>query len=158
MILQFPTAERLFDKIGIRYETIKSGQMKDVGNLSRDMKPAEQEMLQGVIDDTYDQFLTAVSNARGIEKDSLRPFADGRIFTGRQALHLKIVDQMGDLQDAVDHAAEMTGLEIPPNTVRWEPRRRTSILDLFGRSAIEWLLSRGTQEESVPTLEYRFTG
>lgn len=157
VILQFPTAERLFDKIGLRYETVKSGELKDIGNISRDMTDKEADALQNVIDDTYDQFLTAVAEGRGLEKDSLRPVADGRIFTGRQALGYKIVDELGDLQDAINAAADMTGLEIPPKTVRWEPRRRASILDFLGRSALEWLLS-ASETESSPLLQYRFPG
>jgi len=157
VILQFPTAERLFDKIGLRYETVKSGELKDIGNISRDMTDKEADALQNVIDDTYDQFLTAVAEGRGLEKDTLRLVADGRIFTGRQALGFKIVDELGDLQDAINAAADMTGLEIPPNTVRWEPRRRASILDFLGRSALEWLLS-ASETESSPLLQYRFTG
>jgi len=157
VILQFPTAERLFDKIGLRYETVKSGELKDIGNISRDMTDKEADALQNVIDDTYDQFLSAVAEGRGLEKDTLRLVADGRIFTGRQALGYKIVDELGDLQDAINAAADMTGLEIPPNTVRWEPRRRASILDFLGRSALEWLLS-ASETESSPLLQYRFPG
>lgn len=158
VIIQFPTAEKLLDKIGIRYETIKSGDLKDIGNISRNMREVEAASLQNVIDDTYDQFLTAVAEGRGLDKDSLRPYADGRIFTGRQALEYRIVDELGDLQDAVNAAADMTGLEVPPSTVRWEPRRRASIWDVLGRTAVEWFLGRISESEHAPMLQYRFTG
>lgn len=157
VILQFPTAEKLFDKIGVRYETVKSGTFKDVGNLSRDMTDQEHQILQTVIDDTYDQFITAVADGRSLDKDSVRLFADGRIFTGRQAKNLGLVDTLGDLQEALNLAAGMVGMDSPPKTVRAVERKRTSLLDLFGHSLIEWLAGV-TRDEGLtsPSLEYRF--
>lgn len=157
VILQFPTAEKLFEKVGVRYETVKSGPYKDVGNLSRDMTEQEHEALQTVIDDTYDQFVTAIAEGRDLTKDSVKVFADGRIFTGRQAMHLGLVDTLGDLQEALNIAAEMVGLETPPKTVRVIERKRASIFDLFGHALIEWLVGL-TQDERItsPALQYRF--
>jgi protease-4 len=157
VIMQFPTAERLFDKIGLQYETIKSGEFKDVGNMSRDMTDAEAAALQTVIDDTYEQFIEAVADGRGLELDSVRQFADGRIFTGRQAMELGLVDELGDLHDAINIAAEWVGLETPPKTVRAIERRRPSLLDFLGEMAVAWLA--GLAEDNggmTPSLQYRF--
>ncbi|GAB4317983.1 MAG: signal peptide peptidase SppA [Candidatus Zixiibacteriota bacterium] len=157
VILQFPTAEELFDKVGVQYETVKSGQFKDVGNISRDMREDEREILQGVIDDTYEQFIEAVAEGRGLELDSVRTFADGRIFTGRQALDLGIVDELGDLQVALNTAAEMVDLESPPETVRAIERRRPSILDFVGKAVIEAITTYLNEKRTAaPQLEYRF--
>jgi len=157
VILQFPTAERLFEKIGVQYETVKSGVYKDVGNLSRDMTEQEHAALQTVIDDTYDQFVTAIADGRDLTKDSVKVFADGRIFTGRQAMHLGLVDSLGDLQDALNIAADMVGMDTPPKTVRVIEHKRASIMDLFGHALIEWLVGL-TRDEGMtsPALEYRF--
>ncbi len=157
VILQFPTAEKLFQKIGVQYETVKSGVYKDVGNLSRDMTEQEHAALQTVIDDTYDQFVTAIADGRDLTKDSVRVFADGRIFTGRQAMQLGLVDTLGDLQEALNIAAEMVGMDTPPKTVRAVERKRPSVMDFFGHALIEWLTGL-TRDEGItsPTLEYRF--
>ncbi|MBD3297138.1 MAG: signal peptide peptidase SppA [candidate division Zixibacteria bacterium] len=157
VILQFPTAEELFDKVGIQYETVKSGQFKDVGNISRNMREDEHDILQDVIDDTYEQFIEAVAEGRGLELDSVRTFADGRIFTGRQAQGLGLVDELGDLQVALNSAAEMVDLDTPPETVRAIERRRPSILDFVGRTLVDWVMDyMEEQRTAAPELEYRF--
>ena len=141
----------------VRYETVKSGAYKDIGNLSRTMTESEAAALQTVIDDTYDQFIQAVAEGREIDKDSVRLFADGRIFTGRQALNLRLVDDLGDLQDALNIAAEMVGMETPPKTVRAIERKRASFLDLFGGLLLEWLTGLSRDEGlTSPYLQYRF--
>ena len=157
VIFQFPTAEKLFEKIGVRYETVKSGTYKDIGNLSRTMTEPEAAALQTVIDDTYDQFIEAVAQGRELDKDSVRLFADGRIFTGRQALEMRLVDDLGDLQDALNIAAEMVGMEAPPKTVHAVERKRASFLDLFGSMLFQWLTGVARDEGlAAPYLQYRF--
>jgi protease-4 len=157
VIFQFPTLEKLLDKIGVRYATIKSGPYKDVGNIARTMTPADSAHLQAVIDDTYDQFIDAVAKGRGMAPESVKVFADGRIFTGRQALNLHLVDALGDYEDALDIAADMGGMSKPPRTVREVPTRRRTIWDLVGSTAIRWLLDNGTDDDyTEPYLQYRY--
>lgn len=157
VIFQYPTFERLLDKVGIRYETVKSGPYKDVGNLARDMNQLDSAHLQALIDDTYDQFVEAVAQGRGMTKEEVKAFADGRIFTGRQAKELHLVDELGDYHDALDIAADMVGISKPPKTVKEEPRRRTSLVDFLGRSFVEWMLGQSQEwDYSDPYLQYRF--
>ena len=157
VIFQYPTFERLLDKVGIRYETVKSGPYKDIGNLSRDMNPRDSAHLQSIIDDTYDQFVEAVATGRHMTKDEVKVFADGRIFTGRQAKNLHIVDELGDYHDALDIAADMVGISKPPKTVTEEPRKRTGLLDFLGHSFIDWVKSEGQNwEYTEPGLQYRY--
>jgi len=157
VIFEFPTVERLLEKVGVRFEVVKSGEYKDIGSIARTMTPKESEALQFVIDDTYDQFVEAVAKGRGLEKDSVKIFADGRIFTGRQAKELKLVDELGDLQDALDIAAGMVGLESPPKTIKIVPRRRTGVFDLLGRTFVDWLTHyAGETANSAPALQYRY--
>jgi protease-4 len=155
VVLQFPVFEGLMDKVGVRLETIRSGEFKDVGNPGRAITPREEEMLQAVIDNTYDQFVDVVAEGRGISRDSVLSFATGAIFTGEQALELGLVDVLGDYQDAIDIAADMAGLEPDPPTVKAPPRRRIGWLDLFG-SFLGW---HWNQEEGLvgPRLAYLFT-
>ncbi|MBI5868961.1 MAG: signal peptide peptidase SppA [candidate division Zixibacteria bacterium] len=157
VIFEFPTLEKLMEKVGVRYEVVKSGEYKDIGSIARSMTEKESAALQVVIDDTYDQFVEAVAKGRRLDKDSVKVFADGRIFTGRQAKEMKLVDELGDLHDALDIAAEMVGLESPPKTVKIIPRRRTGMLDFLGKTFIDWLTEyAGETANSAPALQYRY--
>jgi len=122
VILSFPTASKLMDKIGVRWETITSGELKDVGNFSRDMTEQEGRMLKAVIDDVYEQFVEAVSLGRDKPVEEVYALADGSIFSGRQAYNLGLVDTLGTLDDAITIAGEMSGLGSDPDVVIERPR------------------------------------
>jgi protease-4 len=119
----------LLKKIGVENVVIKSGQHKDIGSPFRAMSPEDRRILQSVMDDVHTQFIEAVAEGRSLEVAEVLPFADGRIFTGRQAKEAKLVDELGDLNDAVKLAAELTGMEGEPKVV--EPRKRFSIRELI---------------------------
>lgn len=137
VIFQFHTAEELMDKLGIGTETVKSGILKDVGTYSRDMTEQEELMLRSVVMDVYEQFVEAVADGRGIDKDQIYALADGSVFTGHQAYQYGLVDTLGGLTEAVDLAAELAQIEGRPRVVRpYEPRRVTIfdfISGLLGR-------------------------
>lgn len=116
-IMHFSNIEELVKKVGLKSSVVKSGKFKDIGSPFRDMTDSEKELIQAVIDDIYDQFLGAVSANRGISKDELRSIADGRILTGRQALKLKLVDENGDLESAIELAAKLAGISGKPEVV-----------------------------------------
>jgi protease-4 len=107
----------LFKKIGIGYNVIKSGKNKDIMAGYRKMTDEERDLLTALIMDAYDQFFQAVSSGRRITPEDLRPIADGRIFTGRQALKYKLVDETGDFEDAVKITAKMAKITGTPNVV-----------------------------------------
>ncbi len=107
VIIHFPNLRELFGKIGYQMTTIKSGQFKDIGNPARDMTPEEKELLQATIDETYRQFVRDVAQARNLPEDDVRKVADGRIIMGEKALELKLVDQLGNFEDAVAKAGEL---------------------------------------------------
>jgi protease-4 len=153
VIFQFPVFEGLMDKVGIRLETVRSGEFKDVGNPGRSLTPREEEMLQSVIDDTYEQFVDVVAEGRSLDRDSVLALATGAIFTGQQALDLGLVDMLGNYQDAIDLAGQMAGLGDDPPTVRQMERRPFRWLDLLGH----WL--GGTTQLEIatgPRLAYLF--
>lgn len=116
-IMHFSNVEELVKKVGLKSSVVKSGQYKDIGSPFRNMTDSERQLIQDVINDIYDQFLEAVSINRGISKDELRKVADGRILTGRQALNLKLVDDNGDLEFAVQTAAKLAGIKGKPEVV-----------------------------------------
>jgi protease-4 len=130
VIFQFPEVEKLMEKAGVSLQTVKSGALKDVGNPARKATAEELQYLQTVIDDTYEQFLGDVSAARDIPVDSLRRNADGRIFTGRQALGVGLVDTLGGLDDA---KAWLIARAKVAQDIRWtrEPRPRSRLDELL---------------------------
>jgi protease-4 len=154
VIFQFPVAEELLKKIGLRFEVIKSGEFKDVGSYNRRMTEAERKLLQSVIDDTYDQFVEVLVENRNLSKEEALKIADGSIFTGRQAKKLGLVDELGDLEDAIKIAGKMGGIEGPPKTIK-ERMRRVTFFDLLTQQMGE-LFKLNESEKLMPKLQYIF--
>jgi len=93
------------------------------------MSDEDRRILQSVMDDVHTQFIEAVAEGRSLDVSDVRPLADGRIFTGRQAKEIKLVDELGDLDDAIRLAADLGGIEGEPKVV--EPRKRFSVRELL---------------------------
>lgn len=129
VIMETANVEGLLHKIGVEGVIIKSGKYKDVGSPLRKMSADERGLLQAVMDDVHKQFIEAVAEGRSLELRSAQALADGRIFTGRQAKEAKLVDELGDLEDAIQLAAEVVGIEGEPKVV--EPRRRFSLREIL---------------------------
>lgn len=105
------SVEGLMQKIGVKDTSIKTGEHKDMGSPLKTMTEEEQKIFHGVLDDMYQKFLAViVKNRQGLSMEKLRPLADGRIYTARQALELGLIDQIGYLDDAVSLAKEASGL------------------------------------------------
>jgi len=105
----------LYEKLGVEIETIKSGRHKDM--FARKLTDEERRLLQEISDGAYDQFITEVAEGRNLEKDYVRKLATGQLYLGTQALELGLVDRLGGIEEAIDLAAEIAGLE---NPVRYE--------------------------------------
>jgi len=131
-VMSFHTYKGLMEKLGIGMETIKSGELKDVGTYAREMTKREELMLRSVIMDGYEQFVEVVAEGRDMEKEEVYPLADGSIFTGLQAYNLGLVDTLGGLRDAIQLAADLAELEGEPNVIRPRRRDQVSIFDLLG--------------------------
>ena len=129
VIMETANLEGLLKKIGVESVVVKSGQHKDIGSPFRQMSDDERRLLQAVMDDVHQQFIEAVAEGRSLELGDVAPLADGRIFTGRQAKEFKLVDELGDLDDAIKLAADLGGIEGEPRVV--EPRRKFSIRDFL---------------------------
>ena len=155
VIFQFPTLGGLFEKIGVEYETVKSGELKDVGNLSRRMTKKEELMLKAVVMDTYEQFVQVVSEGRGMDPEEIYPIADGSIYTGSQALKYGLVDTLGGLEEAILLAADLAGVEGDPSVVRPYRREKTGLIDLLG-SAVNEVTGQVSQRFSEPKLLYLY--
>ncbi|MGB7443128.1 MAG: signal peptide peptidase SppA [Coleofasciculaceae cyanobacterium] len=111
VILRGNNLEGLLEKIGVSFKVIKSGPYKDILAFDREMTDQEKTILQDLINISYSQFVQTVAEARQLAVETVRTFADGRIFTGQQALELGIVDRLGTEEDARRWAAELVGLD-----------------------------------------------
>jgi protease-4 len=127
--MELANVEGLLKKVGVENVVVKSGQHKDIGSPFRAMSAEDRRILQAVMDDVHRQFIEAVADGRSLDVSEVLPLADGRIFTGRQAKEKKLVDDLGDLNDAIKLAAELTGIEGEPRVV--EPKKRFSFRDLI---------------------------
>ena len=110
----------LLNKIGVKGVVIKSGSYKDIGNPTRPMTPEEKKILQSLLDDTYDQFLSDVSKGRNIQKRNIAQIAQGLIYTGRQAKKIGLVDYLGDYNQAVKHAQKLAKQRFPHLAKKYE--------------------------------------
>jgi len=117
VIIEIPNVEGLMDKVGLKSEVIKSGEFKDMGSGARGMTQKDRDLFQSVIDDVYEQFVLDVAESRAIPVDRVRELADGRIYTGSQALELGLVDDLGGLEVAVEVAAELAEIDGEPELV-----------------------------------------
>jgi len=146
VVMQLANLEGLLKKVGVEYVVVKAGAYKDVGSMARAMTPEERRILQSLLDDVYDQFITAVADGRGLDPQAVRGFAEGRIYSGRQAQGLKMVDDLGGLEDAIEAAAKMAGLPAKPQVIY--TRRRFSLRELLRNE-----VGLGPVSRILPSLE-----
>jgi protease-4 len=130
VISQFMRFDPLMGKIGVDVTTIKSGKMKDAGNPFREMTPEDKKYFQDLMDDVHHQFIHVVETERKIDHDTLLQFADGRVFTGEQAVRLRLIDTLGTFEDAIALAGEMGGIKGKPAITK-EKKRRLSLFSLL---------------------------
>jgi protease IV len=123
VILQFPEAGHLMEKVGVKMNTIKSGALKDVGNFARAPTPEELRYLQAVIDNTYEQFLADILASRKISRGELLKIADGRVMTGKQAKEYGLVDTLGGYLEAKHYLASLVKLEGEPVMIKEPPSK-----------------------------------
>ncbi len=130
VIAEIPNMEGLLSKVGIRFETIKSGKFKDTGSPYRKMTSEDRDYLQNFVNDAYDQFVDAVSKERNLDRKTVLRYADGRVFTGQQALAHALIDTIGTYEEAIAFAAKLAGIEGEPKTVK-ERKRKVTFLDFL---------------------------
>jgi protease-4 len=111
-------AQKLAKKIGVSFGTIQSGEHKDILSPWREMTEEERTIIQEAVMDTYEQFVTEVATGRNMKAEAVRPLADGRIFTGKQAQKAGLVDKMGGLQEAIRAAAKLAGIKGEPVIIK----------------------------------------
>lgn len=116
----------------LKQVTIKAGEFKDTGDPSRELTPAERDYLQGMINDMHSQFIRSVAEGRRMKFEDVQQIANGKVWTGEQALGLHLVDQIGGFQDALKDTAKAVGIKEEPTVVKPEREKRTLWDLLFG--------------------------
>jgi protease-4 len=133
--------EELMKWAKLQQITLKAGEFKDVGSPTRQMTPEERAYMQGLIDNMHTQFIHSVAVGRKMKDDQILPLANGKVWTGEEALPLKLVDQIGDFRAAVEDTAKSVGIKGEPTLVHPEKDRK-SLLDLLFGDISDYLPDR----------------
>lgn len=141
----YPNAEKLFGKVGLHTEVVKTGEMSDFGRIDRPLNNNELTLLDAMIGQIYDQFLNRVETGRSLERSHLDTIAEGRVWTGIYAKDLGLVDAFGGLQDAIDIAADKAGLT--KYKVAAYPKADNPFEMLFGDFGTTSIKNRWIEEE-----------
>jgi len=148
VILRGNNLEGLLDKVGVSFKVVKSGPYKDILAFDRELTPEETDILQSLIDTSYQQFVDTVAEARHLAAETVKTFADGRIFTGQQAQALGVVDRLGSEEDARRWAAELAGLDPEKASCVSVEEKKSPLARLLpgreeqraaGQAAVDWL-------------------
>jgi len=138
-------------------EVIKSGELKDVGSPTRPITPKEREYLQGLINQMYEQFVGAVADGRkDLTRERIKQLADGRVYTGEEALREKLIDELGNYEKALKGTADLVGIKGEPQVVTPPKPRRGSILDLLTSTDVGEILSGNTLQPPGSTLQFEY--
>ena len=130
VIMNYPVATELLNKVGIKFETVKSGGLKDVGSYSREVTEADRRHLNEMVANIHSQFIAAVEENRSLDKSKLIKLADGRVFTGQQSKDLGLVDVLGTFEDAISLAGLLSNIEGKPKTIEIN-KKNNSLFDFF---------------------------
>lgn len=136
VLIKFSNLEGLFSKLGVSSSTIKTGTYKDAGAPDRQLSAEDRAMFQSLINSTHEQFVRAVAEGRKLPIDEVRKIADGRVLSGEQAKEVKLVDKLGNLQDAIEEAGRLAGISGEP-TVLLPPKKKVNYLELLAGGAEE---------------------
>ncbi|MFP4597575.1 MAG: signal peptide peptidase SppA [Persicimonas sp.] len=155
VISQLFNIEGLLEHVDVRVHTIKTGKFKDAGSPFREFDDEEREYFASLLNDIYEQFIEDVAKERGMELDAVREVADGRVFTGRQAQDLELVDQLGTFHDAVDWIKDKADIDGEAALV-YPPEEELGILTRLIEGATDAAVNKA-KTSTTPVVEYRLT-
>jgi protease-4 len=146
VIMAYTNFRKVLDKIGMVPVVIKSGPFKDMGSPTKDMSKQEKEVLQAFVDQAHRQFVTAIAEGRNMNIDRVKSLADGRIYTGEEAVKQGLVDRLGNFEDAIEWAGEMGGIQGSVSTV-YKKKEKFSFLKYVMESSLHDLINRMTRQD-----------
>ncbi len=135
VIMEIPNLKEFMDKLGIKTEVIKSGKHKDIASVFRGIGKEERDILQSLMNDVHEQFISDVAESRKLSKENVRKIADAKVFSGKQAIDIGLVDELGDLQHAIKVAANLAGIEGEPEVVI--KKKKSPFLELIEGNVVE---------------------
>ena len=147
VIAEWYNYEELMKWAKLQQITLKAGEFKDTGSPTRPMTPEERAYMQGLIDNMHSQFIHSVAVGRKMKDDDVRTLANGKVWTGEQAMPLKLIDQIGDFRAAIEDTAKSVGIKGEPTLVHPEKERK-SMLDLLFGDISDYLPSRAKLMET----------
>lgn len=156
MIMEFPDASGLMDKVGVRMQVVKSAEHKDVGSPFRPIEAGDRQILSALVDDVYRQFVEVVAQERQLTPAVMTAVTDGRILSGRQALQYGLIDRLGNYHDALASAGRMAGLGDEPRVVR-PHKRDVTLLDVLlggGVTSAVGRLVRPLESANAPRVKF----
>ncbi len=162
VVLTLYNAEELIEEIGVDVISITSGPNKTIGSTWEPLTPEQEAIFKANIDEAYDEFVRVISDGRHLSEAEVLAIADGRTYTGRQALDNGLVDELGNLQDAIDKAADMGGIVGKPRIVEYEhlptfEQFLTGFSSQLNRTQADKVRSL-INAMTTPSLEYRYVG
>jgi len=158
VIFQLPNVQGLMKWAGVEMRTLTAGKLKDSGSLFREMRPEERAYFESMLGDVHEQFIEAVAEGRKLKAEDVRPSADGRVFTGRQAKELKLVDELGGFDEAVAAAAKLAGMKDEVPELEYPRKEKKLLAQLLGeeaRSVLGGAASQVLQDLGGAGLQYR---
>jgi len=132
VIMDFPQWTEVMDKIGVDMHVVKSGEYKDTGSPYRDFTTEDRRYYQELVNDVYDQFISAVADARSMDKETVKKLSDGKVYTGRQALELGLIDHLGTVEDGIEDLTRQLNLKDKPSIIRPKKEKITFYDVVFG--------------------------
>ncbi len=154
VIMAYTNFRQVLDKIGMIPVVIKSGPYKDIGSPTKEMSKEERGVLQAFVDQAHRQFVTAIAEARKMDVEHVKSLADGRIYTGEEAVKQGLVDRLGNMEDAIQWAGEMGGIKGRVATV-YKKKEKLSFLKYMLESIAQDLLGRIPQQDLTGGYIYR---
>lgn len=162
VIVTLFNAAELLDEYGVDIISITTGPNKSIGSPWENLTPEQEEIFDDLINESYDEFIGVIVDGRGMDRDDVIALADGRIYTGRQALELGLIDELGDFDDAISKAADLGGISGEPRIIEYE--RVPDFQDFFGglnarlqTTETEALIGT-VYDLTAPVIEYRYLG
>ena len=155
VIMGYTDLQGIFKKIGLSSVVIKSGNFKDTGSPLRTMREEERQFLQDFVSKIHEQFVSDVAEGRSLEKSVVSKLADGRIYTGKESVELGLVDRLGNLEDAVDWAAELAGIKGPVAVV-YPPKPKPTFIEYLTEASVKEITSIISNREMKMNAEFLY--
>ena len=158
VIMSYVSAQKFLNDHGIKQETIRSGEQKAVGGLTEDLPESTRKIYQEQNKEAYDRFVKAIAQGRSISEDEVRKLADGRTYTGTQAVENKLVDKIGTEEDLINFIKEDKKLSNPKVIELRPDKAAESLLSRFVKATMKSIISELNSEATSNQVERSYLG